>query len=115
MSSPFAGTKFVEGLGWVESGGSPGTGALHGEADVMMISGLGHDNGLIDDHHGLSPPATVSSQNGQIVGSTGSFSLKAALTQKVSILGIELPAFVWALIALGALGAGYVFFKKLKR
>ena len=104
MSSPFAGTQFVEGLGWVEKGGGGQTGALHGEADVMMISGLGHE-------------AVVSARmdTGQIIGSTGAFSLKAALTQKVSVFGITLPAYIWALIALGALGAGWVFFKKMKR
>lgn len=105
MSSSFAGTQFVEGLGWVETP-QAGVGALHGEADVMMISGLG--NGA---HEGA---VSARMDTEQIIGTSGSFSLSAALTQRIKILGIELPAYVWALIALGVLGAGWVFLKKKK-
>lgn len=114
MLSPFAGTHFVAGLGWVEPPRA-GTGALHGEADVMMISGVG-EHGLSDGGQGSTPSGSVStrSDTGQVISTNGAFSLGAALTQRVSVFGITLPAYVWALIALGALGAGYVFFRKMK-
>ena len=105
MNSPFGSTQFIPGLGYVE-GGVSGTGPLHGEADVMMISGLGADG-----------PATVStrSDTGQVMATSGSFKLGTALSVKVRVLGIELPLWAWVLIGAGALGAGWVFFKKWKR
>lgn len=96
----FAGMKYVEGLGFVEGAERTG-GNLAGEADVMMISGLGATE---------EEPTTVTAQNGRVVSTSGSFSLGAALGQKVKVLGIELPLWAWVLIAAGALGAGWVFF-----
>mgnify|MGYP001617398505 FL=1 len=108
-NSYFSGTQFVPGLGWVESGSAVGSAPLSGEADVMMISGLG--NGA----HGAPTTASVRSDTGKIVATTGTFSLGAALGQKVKLLGIELPLWAWVLIAAGVLGAGFVFFKMKKR
>lgn len=94
--NPFGNVQFVPGVGHVEA---PGLGKLAGEADVMMISGLGNDT-----------PSTATMQNGQVVATTGTFKLGTALSAKVKLLGIELPLWAWVLIAAGALGAGWVFF-----
>ena len=103
--NPFGGTQFVPGLGWVESPGKKG--ALAGEPDVMMISGLGEDGGATE---------TRRSDTGQVVATSGTFKLGAALGQKVKVFGIELPLWAWVLIAAGAVGAaGWVFFKMKKR
>lgn len=97
MNSGFGNVQHIPGVGFVEAPARKG--ALAGEPDVMMISGLGADE-----------PTTASMQNGKIVATSGTFSLGAALGAKVKVLGIELPLWAWVLIGAGVLGAGWVFF-----
>ena len=101
----FGNVQHIPGVGFLEAPGGKvgGSAPLHGEADVMMISGLGAEEG------------TATSQNGRVVSTTGTFSLSAALGQKVKVLGIELPLWAVILIAAGALGAGWIFFRKMSK
>lgn len=83
-------------LGYVEVPSSPGAvGALGDEAAVMMISGLGLAPIPTEE-----PPAWTKIQ------------APLGLGQRVTLLGVELPMWVWMALGLGLLGAGWFFFNR---
>lgn len=94
----FGGTQFVPGVGWVQDNGG-GVQGLGGEADVMMISGVGQDTGTSYSGSATQPLP-------------GFADLKATLSNKYRFFGVELPLWMWLLVAVGAVGAGYVLFQK---
>lgn len=103
------GIQYVPGLGYVGPQAPNALGKL-GDADaVMMINGIGSAD---DQRQVAIDPAT-----GGVQAVTGAgFTLKAALTQPVTILGVTLPMWAWVLVAGGVLsiGAYYMLFHKKK-
>lgn len=98
------GATHVPGLGFVQS--SQGPTHLGDDASVMMISGLGSESRNVQ----------TDAATGAVTRVTGAgWTLQAALTQPVKLFGIELPLWVWLLIASGVIGvAGYFMFLKKK-
>ena len=99
----FGNVQFVPGVGFVQAnGGAAPVGALGDESAVMMISGLGDT-------------ARPTGQTASISVIAGSFDrLKMSLSEKYKFFGIELPMWMWLLIASGVVGAGVFWLKKSK-
>lgn len=106
-ASFFGNLQFVQGVGYVEKPcgcQGPGCdGSLGDENAVMMISGLGSDPNFVAQQ----PPVAVKESP-----------LRKAvswLTQSQGVFGIQLPLWVWILIAAGVLGAGFAFFRSRQK
>ena len=96
----FGNVEFVSGVGFVQAnGGTSPVGSLGDESAVMMINGLGE--------------ARPTGQTQSISVISGSFDrLKMVAAEKYKFFGIELPLWMWLLVASGAVGAGYILFRK---
>jgi hypothetical protein len=102
LSSLFPGLSGGQGGVYMQQTGMAGTGALAGEADVMMISGLGQNVTAAG-----SPPPGVS-----VVGSPAipQPTLSGQFQQPVTLGTLTLPLWQWLLIAalLGGAGGYYL-------